>query len=28
VRIEEMTHATIPPDFKDSKIHHSFRITP
>jgi 23S rRNA (cytosine1962-C5)-methyltransferase len=25
--IADMTHATIPPDFRDQKIHHAFRIT-
>jgi 23S rRNA (guanine2445-N2)-methyltransferase / 23S rRNA (guanine2069-N7)-methyltransferase len=25
--ITDMTHATIPPDFRDSKIHHAYRIT-
>jgi 23S rRNA (cytosine1962-C5)-methyltransferase len=25
--IEDLTHATIPPDFRDSKIHHAFRIS-
>jgi 23S rRNA G2069 N7-methylase RlmK/C1962 C5-methylase RlmI len=25
--ITDMTHATIPPDFRDHKIHHAYRIT-
>ena len=25
--IADMTHATIPPDFRDAKIHHAYRIT-
>lgn len=25
--IEDHTHATVPPDFRDAKIHHAFRIT-
>ena len=24
----EQTHATIPPDFRDGKIHHAYRLTP
>jgi 23S rRNA G2069 N7-methylase RlmK/C1962 C5-methylase RlmI len=27
VAIEDLTHATIPPDFRDQKIHHAYRIT-
>jgi 23S rRNA (cytosine1962-C5)-methyltransferase len=26
-RIRDETHATIPPDFRDQRIHHAFRIT-
>ncbi|MGE0870163.1 MAG: class I SAM-dependent methyltransferase [Kofleriaceae bacterium] len=26
--MREMTHATIPPDFRDTKIHHSYRLGP
>jgi 23S rRNA G2069 N7-methylase RlmK/C1962 C5-methylase RlmI len=27
VAIEDMTRATIPPDFRDAKVHHAFRIS-
>src|SRR5689334_14320283 len=25
--VEDMTRATIPPDFRDAKVHHAYRIT-
>lgn len=28
LKISDQTHATIPPDFRDQKIHHAYRITP
>jgi 23S rRNA G2069 N7-methylase RlmK/C1962 C5-methylase RlmI len=27
VAIEDMTRATIPPDFRDAKVHHAFRLS-
>jgi hypothetical protein len=24
--VEDKTHATIPPDFRDAKVHHAYRI--